>query len=133
MKKLSSAHTDISRIRSTIIQKQDEYLESVAMNFLEEARQEIQDQNLLDSYDMHDSFYKGNLNNVYEKDGRTITAGTSVYYSKFVNEGHWTVNRTSFVEPTHFYDIALYQALQKSQKHTAKDLKRTIKKTWRMT
>lgn len=84
----------------------NEYVDAMGYTFLGEVRTEILRQQLVDTRLMVNSFQKGGLNNVWNRVGTAIEVGTTTTYAKFVNDGHWTRNNASFVDPTHYFDIA---------------------------
>lgn len=105
---------DMERIRKDLVEDMPLIIEATSAELLAETRKEIVRQQLVDTRDMLNSFSLGNSFNVFEKrnSGYEVEVGTSNPYAAYVNEGHWTVGRKSFVEPTHFFDISVYIAEQ---------------------
>lgn len=103
---------DLARLKRDIRKELPLIVEAVGAELLAETRKEIVRQQLVDTRDMLNSFSLGNSFNVFEKsnDGMRVEAGTTNSYAEFVNDGHWTVNGKSYVEPTHFFDSAVYIA-----------------------
>ena len=52
------------------------------------------------------SFQKGAEGNIWERQDTRLETGSAVSYASYVNDGHWTRNNASFVDPTHYFDIA---------------------------
>lgn len=100
---------DMEKIRKDFDDSIPLIMDAVGAELLAETRKEIVRQQLVDTRDMLNSFSLGNSFNIFEKrkGGYEVEAGTGNPYAIFVNEGHWTVGRKSFVEPTHFFDIAV--------------------------
>lgn len=84
----------------------NEYVDAMGHTFLGEVRTEILRQQLVDTRLMVNSFQRGGLSNVWNRVGTALEVGTGVEYAQYVNDGHWTRNNTSFVDPTHYFDIA---------------------------
>ena len=84
----------------------NEYVDAMGYTFLGEVRTEILRQQLVDTRLLVNSFQKGVEGNIWERGTTSIEAGTAVDYAKYVNEGHWTRGGKSFVDPTHYFDIA---------------------------
>ncbi|WP_214788633.1 HK97 gp10 family phage protein [Exiguobacterium sp. s21] len=87
----------------------EEYKDAMGYTFLGEVRTEILRQQLVDTRLLVNSFQKGAADNVWTRSRANRTAlevGTSVEYAQYVNDGHWTRNNASFVDPTHYFDIA---------------------------
>ncbi|WP_285801412.1 HK97 gp10 family phage protein [Exiguobacterium sp. s130] len=121
---------DMDRIRKDFDQEIPLIMEAVGAELLAETRKEIVRQQLVDTRDMLNSFSLGNSFNIFEKrkGGYEVEAGTGNPYAIFVNEGHWTVGRKSFVEPTHFFDIAQSIAEQYMAVGIMKRIDGTIKR-----
>lgn len=103
---------DLERLKRGIRKELPLIVEAVGAELLAETRKEIVRQQLVDTRDMLNSFSLGNSFNVFEKsnDGMRVEAGTTNSYAEFVNSGHWTVGGKSYVEPTHYFDSAVYIA-----------------------
>lgn len=103
---------DIARFNRDVAKELPLIVEAVGAELLAETRKEIVRQQLVDTRDMLNSFSLGNSFNVFDKrkDGFEVEVGTTNPYAEYVNDGHWTVNRASFVEPTHYFDSAVYIA-----------------------
>lgn len=101
---------DMEKIRKDFDDSIPLIMDAVGAELLAETRKEIVRQQLVDTRDMLNSFSLGNSFNIFEKrkGGYEVEAGTGNPYAIFVNEGHWTAGRKSFVEPTHFFDMAVY-------------------------
>lgn len=121
---------DMARIKDELVEEMPLIIEATSAELLAETRKEIVRQQLVDTRDMLNSFSLGNSFNVFEKrdNGFEVEVGTSNPYAKFVNEGHWTVGRKSFVEPTHFFDIAQAIAEQYMAVGIMKRIDGTIKR-----
>lgn len=121
---------DMARIKDDLIEEMPLIIEATSAELLAETRKEIVRQQLVDTRDMLNSFSLGNSFNVFEKrdNGFEVEVGTSNPYAAFVNEGHWTVGRKSFVEPTHFFDIAQSIAEQYMAVGIMKRIDGTIKR-----
>ena len=121
---------DMARIKDELVEEMPLIIEATSAELLAETRKEIVRQQLVDTRDMLNSFSLGNSFNVFEKrdNGFEVEVGTSNPYAKFVNEGHWTVGHKSFVEPTHFFDIAQSIAEQYMAVGIMKRIDGTIKR-----
>lgn len=121
---------DMARIKDELVEEMPLIIEATSAELLAETRKEIVRQQLVDTRDMLNSFSLGNSFNVFEKrdNGFEVEVGTSNPYAAFVNEGHWTVGRKSFVEPTHFFDIAQSIAEQYMAVGIMKRIDGTIKR-----
>lgn len=121
---------DMERIRKDFDDSIPLIMDAVGAELLAETRKEIVRQQLVDTRDMLNSFSLGNSFNVFEKSkgGYSVEAGTTNPYAGYVNEGHWTVGRKSFVEPTHFFDIAQSIAEQYMAVGIMKRIDGTIKR-----
>ncbi|MGX8177433.1 HK97 gp10 family phage protein [Exiguobacterium artemiae] len=110
MNSMGEFERDMLKIRKDFAQEIPLIMDAVGAELLAETRKEIVRQQLVDTRDMLNSFSLGNSFNVFEKrnNGYLVEAGTVNPYAIFVNEGHWTAGRKSFVEPTHFFDMAVY-------------------------
>ena len=84
----------------------NEYVDAMGYTFLGDVRTEILRQQLVDTRLMVNSFQRGGLSNVWERTKTAIEVGSTTEYAIFVNDGHWTREGKSFVDPTHYFDIA---------------------------
>lgn len=71
------------------------FLEGLGIEFLRVIQDEIKRRKVMDTRLLIDSFAKGAGGNVWklEEGGLTLEVGSSVEYAKYVNDGHWTMDR----------------------------------------
>ena len=84
----------------------NEYVDAMGYTFLGEVRTEILRQQLVDTRLLVNSFQRGVEGNIWERSNTRIETGSAISYAAFVNDGHWTRGNASFVDPTHYFDIA---------------------------
>lgn len=97
---------DIDQVLRHLGTDLDTYVDAMGYTFLGEVRTEILRQQLVDTRLLVNSFQKGVEGNIWERQDTRIETGSAVSYASYVNDGHWTRNNASFVDPTHYFDIA---------------------------
>ena len=97
---------DIDQVLRHLGTDLETYKDAMGYTFLAEVRTEILRQQLVDTRLLVNSFQKGGLSNVWNTVGTALEVGTNVEYAQYVNDGHWTRGNASFVDPTHYFDIA---------------------------
>ena len=96
---------DIDQVLRHLGTDLDTYVDAMGYTFLGEVRTEILRQQLVDTRLLVNSFQKGVEGNIWERQDTRLEIGSSISYAAFVNDGHWTKNNASFVDPTHYFDI----------------------------
>lgn len=85
-----------------------DWLEAIGITFIEEIQDQILQYDIVDTRRLLSSFGKGNTENVWNfmADKLRLEIGTNVEYAALVNDGHWTVNETSWVNGRPYFDLA---------------------------
>ena len=97
---------DIDQVLRHLGTDLETYVDAMGYTFLGEVRTEILRQQLVDTRLLVNSFQKGVEGNIWERQETRLEIGSSISYAAFVNDGHWTRGNASFVDPTHYFDIA---------------------------
>lgn len=137
---------DMERIRKDFEKEMPLIAEATSVELLAEVRKEIVRQQLVDTRDLLNSFSLGDGSNIFEKrkGGWEIEVGTSNPYAEWVNDGHWTRKKKggwtrsansrltrkkrTFVDATHFFDIAYYIAEEYMSLGIQKRIDKVIKR-----
>jgi len=84
------------------------WLEALGMEFLQEIQNQIVEMGVVDTRRLLNSFDKGGEDSVWEltRQKLELRIGTNVEYARWVNDGHWTVAQTSWVEGRPYFDVA---------------------------